>query len=418
MYGQLQKAVAPDTLTKNVPAFRRVGFGFKGGYRDEGDYAEISVFHSRDNASSLSIPPNVSLLPEENLVMGISLGKEILDRVVFNAEIATSALTRDTFAEKKENANVWEKVFNTRESTSFYNAYKGGVHYKGKNFATGVGYERIDPNYRTHGAYYFNNDLENFTVDLSGVTADGKLSVSTNAGVQHDNLDESKISAMKRIVGSVNVSYRPVNKLSLAGSYSNFLSYTNIRSQFVNINQLTPYDNLDTLKFTQLTQSINLNVSCTIRANATSNQILAGSLSVQDAAEHQGQVSANSGSRFYNMNTFYSVLFIPANFSMVISCNASRNYSQLNDLFTMGPSLSVSKALLQKKLRLGLSSAYNSTFTSGEAVAAIVNVRMNGSYLIGRKHNLNLGLVMVHRDSENMTSFEEYTGTLSYSYSF
>jgi hypothetical protein len=42
-------------------------------------------------------------------------------------------------------------------------------------------------------------------------------------------------------------------------SYSNFSSYTYIRSEFDEINQTNPYENLDTLNFTQLTQSAGLN---------------------------------------------------------------------------------------------------------------------------------------------------------------
>src|SRR5690606_16226055 len=114
-----------------------------------------------------------------------------------------------------------------------------------------VGYERIDPQYRTLGAYYFNNDLENITVNGATAILQGKLNLAANAGTQRDNLDNTKVSTMRRVVGSFNAGYAPSQKVNLNASYSTFQTYTNIRSQFLDINQLTPYDNLDTLNFTQ-----------------------------------------------------------------------------------------------------------------------------------------------------------------------
>jgi hypothetical protein len=67
------------------------------------------------------------------------------------------------------------------------------------------------------------------------------MMVAVSAGTQRDNLDKSKISTMRRMVGSINVNYMPSQKLNLSTSYSTFQSYTNIRSQFVDINQLTQY---------------------------------------------------------------------------------------------------------------------------------------------------------------------------------
>jgi hypothetical protein len=47
-----------------------------------------------------------------------------------------------------------------------YSAYNGGVNLKLKKGMVGVKYERIDPGYKTLGAYYFNNDLENITLNV------------------------------------------------------------------------------------------------------------------------------------------------------------------------------------------------------------------------------------------------------------
>lgn len=423
MYGNLQRAIAWDSLNTNRPAFKRDGFGFKTGYRDGNDYAEVSLFHGSDDKYSIpSIPMDNSLLPEENLVIGFSLGKALFEKIILTTELATSGITRDTQIEKAGNVFPFSNLgFDSKESTSFHQAFKGGVNYKEELYTIGLGYERIDPGYRTHGAYYFNNDLENYTLNASTTLLESKLNLSASGGLQHDNLDKSKISTMNRLVASFNAAFAPTAKLSFNLNYSNFQSYTNIRSQFVNINQLTPYDNLDTLKFTQLTQSINGGFNYLLGNSSANKQFVSATISIQDAAEHQSQVEQNSGSRFLNVNTSYSINIIPSGLTMSLSYNANQNKGIANDLITHGPSASINKSLLERRLRLTIGSAWNNTLSEGRTINQIINMRTNAAYVLAKKHNFNLGVIAVNRKSkatESAVSFTEYTGTLTYSYSF
>lgn len=425
MYGQLQRAVEPDTIRNTRPTFERNGFGFKTGYRDGNDYAELSLFHAQDELTSLAqLPDDNSLLPEENLAIGISLSKSLFEKFGVQFEYGSSALTRDIRDVEAQGRSVFGSVgglFTPRSSTSYYNALKVGFNYSGSSYAVGVGYERIDPGYRTHGAYYFNNDLVNYTVNGSTSLLDSKLNISANAGVQHDNLDNTKISTMRRFVGAINSSYQPTERLSLTASYSNFQSFTNIRSQFVDINQLTPFDNLDTLQFTQITQSVNLGASYGLKTTERQRQFVFVNLSLQDAAEQQSQVEQNSGSQFYNVNGSYSISLVPSNLTLSFSYNLNKNEAIMMNLLTHGPTVSINKALLERKLRLTLSSSHNTTSIEGKRQSTIMNVRANANYTIVKKHNLGLSVMTVNRSTPSEsgpTSFIEYTGTLIYSYAF
>ena len=90
------------------------------------------------------------------------------------AEAATSALTKDTRAEKTAHAHPLARsglLFTPRLSSAYYQAFKTSLDYQFERWIMGVAYERIDPGYRTLGAYYFNNDLENVTVAHPRMTA-------------------------------------------------------------------------------------------------------------------------------------------------------------------------------------------------------------------------------------------------------
>src|SRR3972149_3339099 len=152
-------------------------------------------------------------------------------------------------------------IYTYNNSTEFFKAVKMNSSYNGSFYSVGLGYEHIDPGYHTYGGYYFNNDLENITVNGSVRFFENKITLSGNVGKQRDNLDDKKLSELKRWVSAINLGYSPTEKLNLSLAFSNFQSYTHIRSQFVDINQLTPYDNLDTLDFTQLSRNASANVN-------------------------------------------------------------------------------------------------------------------------------------------------------------
>jgi hypothetical protein len=426
LYGRFLKAVEMDTTKENVkPAYKRMGYGVKAGYGNGGNFADLIIFHAQDEINSIrSIRDTLSVLPEENLVISIAAGKTFFDHFVLKSELAASALSRDSRISETNNDSPLAKahfLYKPRLSSSYYKAFKTSFDYQLNGYTIGVAYERIDPQYRTLGAYYFNSDLENITANGSAAILEGRMNVAMSMGIQRDNLGKSKISTMRRTVGSVNVSYMPSQKLNFSGSYSTFQSYTNIRSQFVNINQLTPFDNLDTLKFTQLSSNATLSSMYSFGRNEQRKQNLNLNLTYQKAADKQGNVQQNSGMQFYNVNIAYAVSIVPQNMTVSVSLNSTLNEGAGMSSKIFGPTAAVNKSFFDKKLRTTLSTSYNNTFISGENVNTIINVRLNGSLTLQKKHAITLSLVRVSRDTKTESSsksFSEYTGTLGYSYAF
>lgn len=426
LYGRFLKAVEADSANENnVPTYKRMGYGLKASYGDNGNFVDLIVFHAQDELSSVGfIPDSVGVLPEENLVMSISAGKKIFQNFFLKAELAGSALSRDTRAEEANHDTPMSKpkfLYTPRLSSSYYKAFKTSFNYQQQGYMLGVAYERIDPLYRTLGAYYFNNDLENITVNGAMAMLQGKMNLSASGGTQRDNLDNSKVSTMRRMVGSVNVGYAPSQKLNFSASFSNFQTFTNIRSQFVDINELTPYDNLDTLNFTQVSKNATLSTLYMFGANEQKRHSVNLIFTFQDAEDTQGGSSTNAGSEFYNMNAAYALNLVPRNMTVSCSFNATVNDAPGYTSRTLGPTAALSKSFFEKKLRTTLSSSYNNTYSNGDKVNAIVNGRLKATLTVQKKHNVNLGVVVVNRESTRdggAQGFTEYTATLGYAYSF
>ncbi|MFM9840582.1 MAG: hypothetical protein ACKVOQ_20105 [Cyclobacteriaceae bacterium] len=427
LYGRFLKAVQPDTTagSKVQPAYDRYGYGMKIGYGDGKDFVEAIVFRAQDEQQSIRyIPEALGVLPQENLVMGFTAGKSLFQKILLRAEWATSAITRDTRANGTATDNVLGNVgglFSPRTSSSYYNALKTNVTYQGNGYSIGAGYERIDPQYRTLGSYFFNNDLENITINAATALLQGKVNVSANVGTQRDNLDGSKATTMRRVVTAMNVAFAPSPKFNLSLSYSSFQSFTNVRSQFVNINRLTQFDFLDTLNFTQISQNATVNSLYQLGSNKNKRQTISLNLTAQDAADKQGQVTQNSGLRFYNFNSSYSLSLTPQSLTLSTSFNVSMSDGAASQSRTFGPTVAVTKQFFEKKLRTTASISQNESYANGLRTGSILNGRLSGNVAIKKKHNINLSAVVVNRSSVQegaAKSFTEFTTTLGYVYSF
>ncbi len=427
MYGRLNEPFEEDTAQNITPVYKRMAYGFKIGAKKDADFIDLIFFKAWDDAGSLQyVSDDWEIKPGENLVLGVRAGKSLAKKIKLNFEYANSAYTRDTRAEKNKDGvpAIYKNIsglFTPRVSSSFYDALKTAVNYSGKGYGLGLAYERIDPGYETMGAYYFNNDLENFTINANTAILKKKVRLAVNFGLERNNLDDEKLSTMKRTVGSFNFNFSPSNKWNLTASYSNFSSFTNIRSDFDYINQPTPVQPIDTLNFTQLTQSANTNISYLIGdpSNSEKKQFINLNLSAQIAANEQ-EGNPDSGSEFYNGNIAYSLSLVPQNMSFNVSAIA--NYTEMPGAynFMAGPMVSVSRLFFEKTLRTTASIAWNRTYTNEVLINEVFNFRVNAAYTLKKKHRFSLSMITLNRSNktQNANSFTEFTATLGYSFSF
>lgn len=428
MYGKLQNAVKPDTINTQ-PAYKRMGYAVKAGIGTGSDFIDFVVFAGKDDINSLdSIYATSEVTPMQNLVFNVNASKVFLKKLTLTAEWGSSALSRNiNSGENTESIPAFYKatdfIMTNRSSTIYKNAVKSSLMYSQEKYSVGLAYEKVDPEYTTLGAYYFNNDFENLTINTSAKFFESKLNIGINAGGQRNNLDNDKISGMKRFVTSVNSSYSPSPKWNISGNYSNFSSYTYIRSEFDDINQVNPYEELDTLNFTQLTQSTSINTFYSLGdpADKEKRKSISLNLNYQKAAEKQTTINQNGGSDFYNGNISYIHSIIPKALSITTSLAGNFNSISENSSFTLGPTVGIGKSFFEKTLKGTFSISYNQSYRNNITENRIISFRINGMYSVKKKHNIGLNIIILNRNilSENQgNNFTEFTGTINYSYNF
>ncbi|NJO70314.1 MAG: hypothetical protein HC830_14450 [Bacteroidetes bacterium] len=419
MAGRLQKRILPDTSGLGEPAYKRFGTGIQAEYTLPAGSIGTSVFYASDENNPLPMEDSVAnVFPSENLSLGFTTNFTFLRDFNISADYALSTLTENMFSPRIKEDYTFLPGFRRKASTRQYHAFKGQINYNSKLGSLGVGLERIDPGYRTLGAYYNSNDFVNYTINYAGGILNNKVTLALNYGLQRDNLNGNKAQDTKRTVGNMNIGFTPSEKLNLSLFYSNFNNYTHVKSNFENINNTSPYGHLDTLDFTQISENIGLSGTYNFGNKEKISHSVNASLNYQKASQNQTDNPGQAGSAFYTGVAGYNTKFSKLDLSPGLMFNYSQ--SQMDSMKTemIGPSLSLRKGFLNHKLNVTVMLSYNTSRLNRAKQGDNTLFRISSGYAIKQKHNLDLSFVNAWRNNNRTGRRRESTLTLTYRYSF
>lgn len=422
MYGRLLKSNEYDVnIPEAIPTYKRFGYGFKTAYAFDKVNLGLIFFKATDVTSSLSnpVPFELGLTPKENVAVSFETSFKLFQKLQVMTEYANSSITEDISIEGTTKGKGIASLFlNPNATTTSQNAIKAQLVYPAGKGTLGLGYERIDPNYRTLGSYYFNNDLENITVNATQQIFKDKVSLALSLGMQKDNLDKQKVSQSKRLVSSLTADYKANQKLNLNFNYSNFQSYTNSRNQFDYINQDPSLIYADTLNFRQVNQNLGLTANYLLKNDKQLKKSINVNFSMQESSnEQQGQTVAGGETTFYNSAISYVQGYPTKDLNFMGSINNTYSLMETGNSLIIGPTLGVTKLFMERKLNTSFSTSYNTTFSNGDKQNDIFNMRLSSSYLYLEKHNFNLGVICLFGKTTNNRN-NDLTATLTYAYSF
>ncbi len=422
MYGRLLKAVEADTLSgrPQPPVYERRGMGIKTGYETGKGSIHAIVFYSKDDPNSITTLPDSSLLfPAENVALSLIAKKQLGGRITWDGEWATTLLTRDVLAPRLADSvrthfiGGW--LMPVRQSTTQHYAWNTGISLAlGKGVLEGR-YERVDPDYQTLGAYFFNNDLENITLRVGWQFWESRLNVSVQGGVQKNDLDQTELSQTRRWVSNNTISFLPNERLQFTAGYSNFTSFTNIRPQS------DPFftTEFDSLNFYQVNQNGSLTTSYTFGSKDRKSALMLSNTYQQASEVMPQQEAADQTSYNYTNNLSYCMSVVPANLSLSVGGNFY--YSVFSDIktITAGPLVMVGKGFMEKKLRSSLSTGFNQVITNQIATSKVMNTRLSADYSLLKNHRLSLNINLLNSFSTGQKeAFSECTATARYAYTF
>lgn len=437
LYGRFKKATAFDFENNSDVnmAYKRMGWGASAGYEKNGQSIKLIYFSAKDDPHSLTfVPINTNVTPMENTVVSVAAKTTLFKKITLEGEYALSGLTRSLNSPNDVNVpprNQLPLIFSPNATSQFFSAYKASLGYRLKLFGINLNYERVAPEYKTLGAYYFNNDLENYTLAPSLTLLKGKLNLSVNTGLQRNNLNNDKLNTTSRWVGSTNVSYAPNNHWNLSGAFSNFSTYTKQKPQ----NDPFYRNTLDTLNFYQLAQSSMLSVVYNFGKGEIKQNIML-MCSYMITGQNQGAI-ANPGlfgsttdiklpSKIINANLGHNMMFTKTKTGITTAFNINNSILTGFNILYLGPNLNVSQGFLKNILKVSVGSSYNQVITNGVKTNEVLNHRLGANYSpklsndkIGKfSFTLSATYLQKLKSIPTAQAFSEFTGNVGLSYSF
>jgi hypothetical protein len=423
MYGRLNKAVEYDAVTGSdaLMSYKRLGYGTRLGYEDDRFGFNLIYFTAKDDPNSLSfVPVNTSVLPQENTVVSAGGRVKIARILTLESEYALSGLTRNVESEiaTSPQNNRLLLLFTPHTTSQYFAAYKSSLGFSKNFFSLNLNYEHIDPDYKTLGAYYFNNDLENITIAPSLRLFKGKLNLSANTGFQHNNLDHTKFSTNKRVVSSGTIGFTPSPRIILNASYSNFTSYTRVRPVTDPYYQRTP---ADTLSFYQISQ--NANASAFFNFGKAVRQTISVIATYQVSNQKQNSITSPAVT-ILNGNAGYTFTFVKSK----LSAGFTYNYNEMQSLFTTwyrGPGVTIGRSFFKNTLRLNLANVLNQSGTGTTVSSWLLSERASITFAPKTekkygKPSVSLNAMYTNKLKTNGKNapFSEFTGMLNLAYAF
>lgn len=368
VYGRFVNAIAEDTTSSQVlpPSYRRMGYSFKIGYGSENNFFDISVLKAKDDPTSIPDPVQSEITPAENLAIGISTRLTFFKSIIWEFDGGVSAYTEDLLAGSIESIDqqippfVYD-FFQPLASTRVNFAGNTSLTLQLTGFSLSAEYMRVDPEYETMGSYFFNNDLERYTIAPTIRLWKGKVNLSGSVGLQRDNLLNNKAATTERTIGSANLQLTPFPRFSLNAQYSNYA--TEQQSGLINLN--------DTVRIFQVNHNINV----------TPTYVITG-----DRFYHNFVLSVGS-QMLVDKNIFTE------NFTESQTNNANFNYRLQNNRIDYGITTGLNYITLTSGqaniTRYGLSLGFNKGFFDQK-----LNLRLNGMYNLSESENVSDGYVM------------------------
>lgn len=421
MYGQLLKATEgdPAATTPLSPTYRRMGMGLKAQYRTDSYAVGFTLFNASDNPASLSgLPDSLRSQPKENLVVGLDFSTTLFKRLQLSGEYNSSSLNADK--------NQVSEVSTSRKSLSSlffrhgvaiqsYNSVRLGLNYNLRRLGgiIGLDYQRVDPDYITLGGYYFVNDIENMSLRYSQTLFSGKVNFSGSVGLQQDDIDHQKSSSQRRVVGMANINANLSQKLNIGFNFSTYTSYAYVRTAFDNIRKLNPFEQLDTLNYRQINQTISTNINYAISSTETAVHGLNLSASWMESVSKQGDiVRIGQESGFINSSVLYNYLQPKASQSVGVGLNGSYNSIGTQQSLSIGPLLNFQKNFLTNKLTTNASLAYIHTIDQAyHTRTGAFNLRGNAAYKVDKMNSVaaNLGFTQLSGNGLSTRSYVSLT---------
>ncbi len=420
IYGRFNRATVADTSSKSFQpySYSNRGMAAKIGVGKGTNFIDISMFKGKDDSTSVHPAAEFKgmVTPAENIVIGMSGQIKFLKNFTFSLEAATSLYTRNlmntTSLNDSANKGITKLLGNlisTNSTTERYNAIQTSLAFHQKFFSARLQYRRIDPDYKSMGAYFFNSDLENLTFAPSANMWKNKIRLAGSIGFQHDNLKKQKQTTSNRIIGSANLSTDFNDHFGIDFAYSNY-SNTQLRKTIILGNSF---------RIAQVSENFSFTPRY-IRAGEKyiHSVVLSANYNLFSSVDKSIDNLSDTRSNNYFLN--YQLTLVPKNLTGTINFNYTDVKSAVFEEGNYGITLGASKVMNNSKLTIGWLGSFLKGL-HGQSTGLILNQNVNMNYNISKHHGLGASISYINNKSkqtELAPSYSSWKADVNYRFVF
>lgn len=444
MYGSFNHAVTDVSLYNNlnntVPVYDRKGYAFQLGYGDNNAEISLSYLNARDNYNSAdpTIIEQSGATASANQAMGLKGQLSFLNHFTFKMEGAVSLYTRNEKADSVQISNKIKNNFflksgfisNPNASTSITTAANASLKYGTEAYSLAVQYKRIDPNYKSMGAFYLQTDVEQYTLVPSVRLLNNKLYINGSFGLQHNNLNRHMRTNSLRKIGMMNISLNYSQTFGVDMQYSNYGISQQVLSQYRSPNSGTP-NIYDSLRISQISQSLSIapHISFIGKENV---HVISLNTSLQNLKDNNGLNNGRNNYTTVTTTVSHDWQMISTNWDINEILNYINTRTAVNKIGSVGYTLSLTKAFVQKgnnstgspkrnhRIAVTVSGNYYLNLMNNRANGHVIATHVGVSYQFLQHHNLSggIGWITNHPKQSGINRRSELTTYLRYNYSF
>ena len=418
MYGKFNQNSDNDPyMADSIPRFTRKGWAVKVGYGTEKNFIDVSMLRIGDQKQKDSPPSYVGApTPAENLAIGVTSILHLTPKLVFSFDGSLSCLTQNASDTVGVNihgfgTSLVKSLITLNMTTVPSTAFKTSLAYKFTDRSSAsFEYRRIDPEYQSLGAYFFNNDIELYSFNASAGLLKNKVMLRGSLGLQRDNLGNTKKFTSKRIVGSLSGSINFSQNFGIDGNWSNFS--TNQRAGRTAI--------IDSLRLFQVNNTFSITPRFT-KVNTRQSHFVMFNFNRMQLDDKNKTTAAQTETATTVLTANYSLGLLKSGSNLSLGLNHTTVANNMYDGKTYGGSLSLAQALFKNKFSLNWANSYMLNQFGGND-GATYNSYFSAIFRPHRKHSFNIGVNFIsnhYSETETSpTSYNETRGDIRYAYTF
>ena len=306
-------------------------------------------------------------------------------------------------------SGFYKTFIHTNSTTTSNGAIDGGLELSFEKFLFNFHYKRIEPDYQSMGAYYFQSDIRNITIEPTVKIGNNKLTVGGSLGLQRDNLGKTRNYQTDRTIGSIHATWQPAQVYQADVTYSNY-----------DLGQKKGLLDVDTInQISQTTNNIMINQSLNLVSEKVMNTFIL-SYNHQNLKDRNSNTASNTEFKSDVVFLTWFITFLKAGINAGLTYNYTTfNMSSANTKYS-GPGLSLGKNLLKQKMNVSLSWSSYKNFMNNKEVNTINLTSLRCSYRIAKKQKIQLrySLNKSNPKDNTITPYKENKGDISYVYTF